>query len=367
MLSLVFKNIKNSILGYRSIYIILIVSQLITSVMLFFVYGVFGSFNVELKEYEAKDVRVHAYFNEDVKLYQLKRCLPVVLEKVQNRMEFVAISGRDENVNVSIRDAYRDGNFRMADFVLELESLLEGRWITEEEATFGDKVVVLPYNGSVGDTVVIAGESFKVVGVTNNKASAEHSDKLQAYVPFISAPDELSISSCLIQFKQLPTQEEYDLFKNALEAELGNAVSFPEFEIKDEEEIVSIKTIIAMSVLIGIIAALDTALLYGYILKRRKKQMAVYGIVGIKHFQRVFINELEILLISIITTSIGFILFKYVLEDIVNRVYENAYSVYTTQAYIMMIAIYIFSVLLATTIISVHSSGKKILDIRREM
>lgn len=365
MLSLVIKNIKNSILGYRNIYIILIVSQLITAVMLFFVYGVFGSFNAELKEYEVTEVRIHASFNEEAKMYQLKRCLPAVLDEVQNRMEFVGVIGRDDNTNVTIRDAYKNGNYRLADFVLDMEKLLEGRWITEEEATVGDKVVVIPYNGSVGDTVVISGESFEVIGVTNNRTAAELSDKLEIYVSFMSAPDNLSIGSCVIQFKQLPTQEEYDLFRDALTAEFGDEVYFPEFEIKDEEEIVSIKTIIAMSVLIGIIAALDTALLYGYILKRRKKQMAVYGIVGIKHFQRVFINEMEIMIISIITTTIGFVLFKFVLEDVVNLIYENAYSVYTTQAYTMMMAIYIFSVLLVTTIISAYNSGKKILDIRR--
>ena len=365
MLSLVIKNIKNSILGYRSIYIILIVTQLITAVMLFFVYGVFGSFNAELKEYEVTEVRIAASFVEDAKMYQLKRCLPGVLEDVQNRIEFVGIIGGDDNTSVSIRDTYKNGNYRFADFILEMEKLLEGRWITEEEATAGDKVAVLPYNGSVGDMVVIAGESFEVIGVTNNKSSAENSEKLQVYVSFMSAPDNLNIGSCVIQFKQLPTQEEYDLFKDTLTAEFGDKVYFPEFEIKDEEEIVSIKTIIAMSFLIGIIAALDTALLYGYIMKRRKKQMAVYGIVGIKHFQKVLINELEIMIISVITTTIGFVLFKFVLEDIVNMIYENAYSVYTTKAYVMMMVIYIFSVIFVTSIISSRNSGKKILDIRR--
>ena len=364
MLSLVIKNIKNSILGYRSIYIILIVSQLITSVMLFFVYGVFGSFNVELKEYDETELCITASF-EDAKMYQLKRCIPVVLKEVQNRIDFVGVLGRDDNTDVSIRDLYDDGNYRLADFILEKEKLLEGRWITEEEATFGDKVALIPYEGSVGDRVVIAGESFEVIGVTNNRAAAEHSDRLDVYIAFMSAPDNLRIRICGIQFKQPPTQEEYDLFRDALTAEFGNGVYFPEFEIKDEEEIVSIRTIIAMSVLIGIIAALDTALLYGYILKRRKKQMAVYGIVGIKHFQRVFINEMEIMIISVITTTIGFVLFKFVLEDVVNLIYENAYSVYTTQAYIMMMAIYIFSVLFFIAIISACNSGKKILDIRR--
>lgn len=45
-----------------------------------------------------------------------------------------------------------------------------------------------------------------------------------------------------------------------------------EFDIKNNDELTSYRTIIAISVSIGIISALNTCLMYGYIVSQRKNK-----------------------------------------------------------------------------------------------
>lgn len=61
-MGLVIKNIISSIKGYKKIYLILIISQIISVIMLFFAYGVFGSFNLSQKEYDSQHRSMYAFF-----------------------------------------------------------------------------------------------------------------------------------------------------------------------------------------------------------------------------------------------------------------------------------------------------------------
>ena len=86
---LVFRNIKNSIKGYRSVYITLIISQIISIIMLFFAYGVFGSFNLSKQEYNAENYTMGAYMNIGANVY-IDEFIPVftkILEQTELQKE----------------------------------------------------------------------------------------------------------------------------------------------------------------------------------------------------------------------------------------------------------------------------------------
>ena len=365
MINLVFKNIKNSLSGYKRIYIVMIVSQLITSIILFLMYGIFGSYNLEKREYEVADLLLFARC-DDAKMGDLKPYLPELLESLQIRMESFGVNGYAGDYDISIRENYKDGNHDIAEMHLD-KGLMEGRWISNKEINGGDSVAISYKSGECGKTVEIAGKTFNVVGVFRDKTALNHTtaDNI-LYIPLKSCPDDVELDFVACEFKRLPTQNDYDTFVRIMTEALGDNYYMSPFEIKDEEEIISIRSIIVMSVVIGIVAALDTALLYGYIMKKRKRQMVIFGINGAKRIQRILINEIEVFIVSAITIGIGFLLFRFFFESVINDIYENSVGIYTDKAYAMMIGIYMLIIVGVTTVMSIAKSQKKLLDVRRE-
>ena len=52
MISMVLRNIQNSFINFRKIFILLIVSQIISIMSIFFVYGIYGSYAAKMQEIE---------------------------------------------------------------------------------------------------------------------------------------------------------------------------------------------------------------------------------------------------------------------------------------------------------------------------
>lgn len=87
----------------------------------------------------------------------------------------------------------------------------------------------------------------------------------------------------------------------------------------------SIKTIIFISVIVGITIAVNTGMLYWYLIKNRRKELIVMGIVGASKLKRFKINMTEIAVISALTICIGMALMHLVL-----KIYFIVYMVITT-------------------------------------
>ena len=104
---------------------------------------------------------------------------------------------------------------------------------------------------------------------------------------YLGYPDDAEIDMITIDFRKLPRQTDYLKFKNTLEGTFGDKIHVEEFPLKDAEELMSINSIMLFAVIIGIAMALDTGLLYGYIISRRRKQMAVFGLTGARRIHAV--------------------------------------------------------------------------------
>lgn len=85
----------------------------------------------------------------------------------------------------------------------------------------------------------------------------------------------------------------------------------------------------------------DGVFIHCYLVKQRRKQMVVYGIIGASKGRRLAMNEIEIMLISMVTVLIGFAVFKLKLENVIITVYECSTELYTAKDYLSMIAAYL--------------------------
>ena len=95
MISMVLRNIQNSFINFRKIFILLIVSQIISIMSIFFVYGIYGSYAAKIQEIELNTYRICIDFEEAEKntVGTLKRNLPEVLDRINDKLEFVFVAG----------------------------------------------------------------------------------------------------------------------------------------------------------------------------------------------------------------------------------------------------------------------------------
>ena len=111
---MVLRNIQNSFINFRKIFILLIVSQIISIMSIFFVYGIYGSYAAKIQEIELNTYRIGIDFEEAEKntVGTLKRNLPEVLDRINDKLEFVFVAGVSNHKLVAMRTKYIDGDFR---------------------------------------------------------------------------------------------------------------------------------------------------------------------------------------------------------------------------------------------------------------
>lgn len=359
VIKLALKNIKNSIVEFSREYSLLIVSQLVAVISIFFAYGIFGSYSAKMQEIDIDSYNFGATV-EVGKVGQLRESLPEMLEGMQDRLDYVFIGGFQDDMRVSMYFEYDNGEYKSADTTNKNAPVDEGRNISDKDLRDGSNVVCISgdIEGMIGYTVDIGDTGFQVIGRRNIGAN-------YLEIPFTAESDDLELFVISLIFEQLPKQSDYIMFRDTIEGLFGDEVIVDEFKLKDADEIISMKSIIVISVAIGIVSALNTCLIYGYIISRRKKQMAVYGIIGAAKGIRLLINEVEIMLVSASIVVIGFIVYRFGIEKKIVEVYASSVSVYGFKSYFIMIMLYMICIFVATYIMLNLVTSRRLTDMLR--
>lgn len=359
-LKLAFRNIKNAILEFPKEYILMMVSQMLAVISIFFAYGIFSSYSAKMQELDIECYSFGAYL-EDGTVEQFREILPDMLGSMQKRLDYVFIGSFQDDIPISMHFEYYNGEYRWSDTINKNAPMDKGRNISDKDILKGDNVVCVSGNieGNIGDTVDIGNVEYQIIGRQNINAK-------NLEIPFTSQCSELGVNIVYLNFEQLPKQSDYIMFKETLEGMFGDKVSVESFELKDSDELISMRSIIVISVGIGFISALNTCLIYGYIISRRGKQMAVYGIVGATSRKRLAINELEIMLVSIAIAFIGFFVYRFGMENIIVNIYESSIPLYGFKSYSIMILLYIMSMFINTYIMLIFTNSRKLTNMLRQ-
>lgn len=357
IISLIFKNIKNSFAEHTKVYMLMVFSQLIAIISVFFVYGIFSSYSSKLQELNIDSYKISADFS-DVEMAELKESLTEILHEIEVNLDFIFVAGISDDSMLTMHGKYYNGAFHVAEQLKNMD-VEAGRTISDEDVVNANKVAFGTGFGEVGSKVNIAGTEFEVIGVDGDK-----SVNLKC-IPITACPDSVEIMMITFNFSSLPTQDEYLLIRNELKRVMGNKVTVDEFELKDEEELISIRSIITISVSIGTVSALNTCLLYGYIISRRRKQMAVYGIIGATKKLRLIINLSEVMFINLILELIGVLIFRFTLQELISEIYESSVIMYGIKSYVIMIAAYTMCILFITFIMLKITNNDRLINMLR--
>lgn len=362
MIGLAFKNFKNSFAKNKSIYMLLIASQLVGIMIIFFVYGIYTGYNASLQEIDIDSRQLYADFDyvEDCPLDELRAIIDELYKPFEKYVDYTFLGIADNDGMLCTYYEYREGKFHIASSLMEnKKSDDNGRYFDDSEYVRGDKVL-FGSDKEVGEYLTINGEKFLVIGT---RADEHLSHVIE--VPVTAAPGDTNLYVLIINFDRLPRQAEYKHFKETLEGTFGDRVNVKPFDVKDMEQLISIKSIITISVIIGVLVALDTVLIYSYIISKRRKDMAIFGIVGAKRRQRFAINQIEIISLSLIVTLIGYGIFRFGLQDFVVEFCDIGVELYNDKVYGIMMLGYLVSVFVITYFATFVNTRKNIVRMLR--
>lgn len=355
---LIFLSIKNAITEFKRVYLLMIISQFIAVLCIFFSYGIYGTYSAKLKELNAEDYLFWAEFSDGT-VGNVKDILPEILSEMEDKMDFVLVMGRSDIGTVKMHSEYHNGKYYNSKSISDNVRAEAGRFLTDADMLDEKKVAFYHGTIEIDRNIEIEGVEFEIIGTRNHSALTHWT------IPFTSCPESVSVTNVIIQFSELPTEKDYVLFKEILTERYGDSVSIDEFEFKDNTEQVSIRTIIIISIAIGVASALNICLLYGYIISKRKKQMAVYGIVGASKKMCFIVNELEIMFVCCAIELFGFVIFRFGLQRIFVNVYETGAVLYNGKSYAVMMAVYTGCVLVITSTMVKFTNRKNPADMLR--
>ena len=371
MFGLALRNIKSSFRGYRSIYALLLVSQLVAVIILFFVYGTITSYNIKKEEKRMGETHIYARFEEHVSVISVREILPEILSQMEDRMEysFIDITSPYDDLEITCIMEYHNGRYSVPSDPFPDDRLVSGRYIDEEEMNDGSKVAFAYFDKmsieegeifQIGDTCDLFGEKYEIVGVIEGGIHP------RVTIPLNSCTEDMKTRWVSVTFYEFPTMSDYNIFKDTITRYYGSNATFNDFEPVELDDFISYNSVIALSLAIGVIAALDTILVYNFLMKKRRKQMAVFGIEGATRIQQIGIWEIEILIITILTTLAGVAIFKIGIEDGLLNVYKIRMSIFNIKVYATMLGAYIGCILVGSGLIVAINIRKKVLDMRRE-
>ena len=93
--------------------------------------------------------------------------------------------------------------------------------------------------------------------------------------------------------------------------------------------------------------------------------MAVYGIVGASKTLRLAIQQLEIMLVSLAMELVGFLIFRFSLQDLLTQIYESGISLYGIRAYVVMLTTYTICIFVITHLMLKIMNREKLTDMMR--
>ena len=186
------------------------------------------------------------------------------------------------------------------------------------------------------------------------------------FIPYNALDDEFVISNMNIYFNQKVTSEDIDEIVAMVNSLFGTNIqrsSAPEPYDPLEKQLSEMVYVISIVVMIIILLAI--AKFYNYILSDRKDTLTILRLCGGTRSKVHIIYMLEIFITMIITSSIGFVVFKYLFFDGIAEQYPSFVEFYTPEIYITVFVAYIILAMIIMAFTVIPSTKATIVDMKR--
>ena len=368
-ISLTFKNIKKFIIYHPVMFVLFIAVQIICCVAAFITCGMannmyyvnekisFSSIykiNFEQNLDEIEELQNNQYLDEQGRVYGLHygkgedadpkyNIVGIDLFLIPNNMEYI---GKFTQTFVTL---FPDDN-------MNIKSNIQKIYINSNE-----KIIVGPTtndeNGyQIGKTYEMNGYEYKCVADCDSIP----------FIPYNALDDDFRVYLLYVSFEDKLTQQNIDELTPIFNSLFGEHIndSFPP-EPYDPIEVHLNQMVYVISLVVMVIILLAIAKFYNYILSDRKNTLTILRLCGCTRGKVHIIYMLEIFLTMIVTSVIGFVLFKFVVFKGIAELYPSLKEFYTDTVYLIVLAVYIILAMIIMAFTVIPSTKATITDMKR--
>lgn len=369
------KNIQSFIKNEKMIFILVLLCIITSSFIINFSYGLYQNYHVvkeeESSEFTEIDIMIND--NDSVTKEKIKDCVFSVSDKTNDALKMYLVfpiveefyNRQDVDWNRLInRFVVKDNTIRPSEYfaqtLIDNGNMISGEYFTDEQEISGDLVALvtpLLEDQTLKDTMVdctseittrvegdkrwvkIQDKEYEVIGY--------HKQLATPYFPFESLDESTTFQDFIVLVFYKPiTNSQYIDVKNNFEAVFGSAVTVPDMDIPESENYYLYNTIIIISILIAILAAINFSVLYKYILSKRMKMLAVFRMCGCTKSKALamFLSECMIIAVPLFAAT-TLIYDKFVLPKL-GQHFEYIESAYSIKLYLLIFGIYIAATLI---------------------
>ena len=406
------KNLKSLLTKQGVISLLLVVNIVVSALVICFSYGLYQNYNIIINESESEHIdcfkiRIkdeyistdqYSPYTTEVTVGMVKDFIYMLDGKDFEVIDFIYCkagyytdlyypSHKPEKDGYFLQDYYftiEDGELSIArlsvpyyksvhDYITN-QSIKNGQKVAvvskeffEEEAfsymwgfpNGGGKYYILDKRTQQGDRdyIRINGEDYKLVGLTRDRNMTAH-----IYVPFTSLPDDTKISSSYLEINikknKTITEKVYNDILDCAEIAMGEYTYVEEVEITETTEAYYYKTIILISVVIAILAAINMAILYRYIFEKRSSELAILRICGCSKRKAVRMYLLECMLVNAPLFALTEYVYHKLIMPKLTGIFPHMEGAYSKNLYLVILGIYVVASLVVMLVMIAVTVGK---------
>lgn len=348
-------------------FFLLAVSQILSIIIILLSYGMIINSRKDINAAVYSQTELSVGFNKGASLSQIRKPFEKIFNQFDGRIERIIAIGYDSENEITIfmRFVYHHGAYYVdeatRDILLEEQINHTGRYYTDEELQNGEKVVVTgEYLADMDEVCMIGGEEYHVVG---HFFEGGFSMSKNLEMPYLSANDNIQIDGLAITLKTLPTITEYNYFAKEMFHlfDYDCEVSLPEKFSNDTKYMY--KTYIMIAVITLIMSVINIGMVYGYILKLRKRNNSVMSLCGGNNLSIAMINLLELMIICSCSYIAARMIFSHLIIPGLKDIFTYFPEIFNKYVFMDMFEIYMGAVIVAGVYNIIKILRKQIVDI----
>lgn len=243
--------------------------------------------------------------------------------------------------------------------------ITSGRYINNYEEQCGELIAVVGGNGAdawnaacskfrnADGTITMFGKKYSVVGTYSAGTAAP-------IVPFLTVPEDTPITQIGFSFERNITRSAYNDITSKAEEYFGSLLKFPELKFPDTDTVSIYNNMIWIALLISLLSVTNFAMLYRFILLKRRRGLAIMRICGCSRKGAIAMYLAECVVITLPAYAVGAGLNILVTNKVMCRVLDFFKQAYSLKTYLWLFAGFMFVFIIIVIPMISMSVGRKI-------
>lgn len=321
----------------------IIVCILLSTILIHASLGILNDYQnrVRSENPELRNVKITFSNQKEVIKEKLEACLFSLSNDVKKSLESILVYSQIDGMVFENRFLLEDHTYKICEVFrdnLQSANLTTGYYSTRQEEE--GALVALAYCNNFQHlpnkkSLMIQKKDYQIVGYQKWSETP--------IVPFASLENTTKIDGekgVSFSFSKAVTLKQYRNLEQCFRTEIGEQIQISQVDFGQNWDIFHhLELLIPLFFII--IAALNFAMLYKYILLKRRRFFAIYRLVGMEWKKIIFHYIKECLIFLILCYGIGTVVFHFLFLPQMKQVLDYMEDIYSGQAYMILFFFYI--------------------------